>query len=238
MICLRPRLRALLCLVLGTSAQTVAWPAPVAAAPCPLSEVRFNRGPVVTSGVAVFDTSLSADERLAFDLVAGTLLLRHPNFPLLGNSSTHVRARDAFDVVGVAPGTPVSMVAEFSVDGAVWTPACGGSGCWGNLGISIAHGGVSATQNAQINIFTGQPPRLVHLVARLPVVLVAGQPEVLEFLIAGSESAGGNHFVIGDGAYRFLDVPPGVVVVSCQGVAAGPTPTRATSWGRVKAMYR
>ena len=238
MILLRPRLWALLCLALVTSAWTAAGPPPAAAAPCPLSEIQFNLGPVVTSGLAAFDTSLSADERLAFDLVAGTLLLRHPNFELVGNSSTHVRASDAFDVVGVTPGTPVSLVAEFSVDGAVWTPACGGSGCWGNLFISIAQGGVSATQYAQVNIFTGQPPRPVHLVARLPVELVAGQPVVLDFLIAGSESAGGNHFVIGGGAYRFVEAPPGVVVVSCQGYAAGSTPARAASWGRVKATYR
>jgi hypothetical protein len=41
---------------------------------------------------------------------------------------TFVDASDAYDVSGVPPGTPVALTATLSVDGAISTTGCGGSG--------------------------------------------------------------------------------------------------------------
>jgi hypothetical protein len=42
-----------------------------------------------------------------------------------------------------------------------------------------------------------------------------------------------------DAYLTFTALPPGGMIVSCQGYPAGPVlPTRQTSWGRVKRLYR
>ena len=72
-----------------------------------------------------------------YDLVSGTLLIYKDLGPL---RTAYSIAREAYDVTGVAPGTPVALTAELVADGAASTPGCGASGCGGTFGASIRHG--------------------------------------------------------------------------------------------------
>ena len=68
--------------------------------------------------------------------------------------------------------------------------------------------------------------------------LVAGTPAPVRVELTAYQSAGGRHVADGDAAIRFLGLPPGAHVVSCQGYADPSTPALPSSWGEVKALYR
>ena len=125
----RPRLvdRLALPLVLA-----VALFSPARAQDCPVAEMQFNAGGIFVSDAAAFDTVASATKELAYDAPAGTLALMHE-----GKFSTFVRLNDVFLLGGLISGTPVPVVLELVADGQVSTPGCGGSNCWGYLGVRI-----------------------------------------------------------------------------------------------------
>ena len=54
----------------------------------------------------------------------------------------------------------------------------------------------------------------------------------------GWRPPGGQHVSAGAGGYRFVGLPAGASVTSCQGFAGDPTPALPASWGGVKAAYR
>jgi hypothetical protein len=224
----------LLGLVLAAGAVALA-PAGARAQACPDGFAQFNGGtsfgaPAFVVTGAVFDTVLSPTKQLGYDLPSGQLTLRAD-----GKFPTSIRARDRFDVTGVPAGTPVALVVELAAQGTIATIGCGGSNCWGYLGVRIVHGAAQASDVAQENIFSG-PPRPVEAVAQLPVVIVAGQPETIELELYAIGAA--EFRETGLATFRFLGLPPGASIVSCHGYVDAPTPARAVSWGRVKAVYR
>jgi hypothetical protein len=198
---------------------------------CPASEIEFTPN-LASTYAAVFDT-LAGTRHVAFNLPQATLLVHHPG--ALG--ATFVRARDAYDVIGVAPGTSVLVFVELEVTGTISTDGCGGSGCWGSLRGRISDGVHSAEETASATIFAPESVP-VGLSVELPVELVAGQPNGLEFELMGYRAPGGSHVVDGTGQWRFTKVPAGAVIVSCQGYVDPTTPVRPASWGRLKAAYR
>jgi hypothetical protein len=202
-----------------------------AGASCPASEFDFGSTIYLEYG-ATADTTVDGRH--------GAYDLPHAHLEVLHNGAlgaTSVRARDAYDVVGVPAGTQVPATVELSAEGAVWSFGCGGSGCWGGLFGRIFDGVNEQHAQSDANVF-GPDTVAVSFVITLPVTLVAGQANELEFQLGGYRAPGGDHHVEGTGSWRFLGLPAGAEVVSCQGFVGGPTPARPASWGTVKALYR
>ena len=203
---------------------------------CPSSELRLATTNVIVSTSAAAETTDAASGtvclRAGYDLVAGRVRMVQCGFL----SHTYAIARDAYDVIGVPSGTPVSLTVEFALDGSVWTPGCGGAGCSGTLAGYLRHGGRTDEGVYSIHLFQGSAE--VHDVLRLPLTIVAGQPQAVEFELRGYRNPGGSHGSEGTGTIRFTGLPPGARVVSCQGFAGQATPVRSATWGRVKTIYR
>ncbi|MGH7726668.1 MAG: hypothetical protein ACREOU_14665 [Candidatus Eiseniibacteriota bacterium] len=208
----------------------------VTAQSCPSSEMEFRAQGMFTSDAATFDSTHAAFPtfRVAYDLVQGTVFVYH----CCSLGITSVETGDAYDVTGVAPGTPVSLVAELLVDGEVWDAGgCGGSGCSGSLGMSIEHGVEIEEYRFAPTLFGGARLEF-HGGIQLPVTIVAGVPEEIRFRLWGTRAPGGSHGATGTGRIRFLGLALGQSITSCHGYNADPTPVTDTSWGSVKAHYR
>lgn len=208
-----------------------------AADPCPSNEMSITSHPPFTSTAAVYDSSEFYDDvagyRVAYDHPAGTVGIHH----CCGLGLTYVTARDRYDVVGVPPGTPVVVVAELDVEGAIISRGCSASGCWGTLGFRLASGASVRESYLTRNLFAeGREP--VEGSLMLPVTIVAGQPVTIERQLWARKAAGGNHGAEGIGRLRFAGLPEGVRVVSCQGFGDQSVPTLRRSWGGLKSAYR
>jgi len=208
--------------------------APAAANPlCPPSEMSLAGSAPFTSTAAVFDSSTTlGDFRVAYDLPAGTAFMRQ--CCLL--ATTSVRASDTFDISGVPAGTPVALVVECTVEGAVFTAGCGGTGCSGTFGARLTHGTDADERIHSVHLFNGRAD--FTDVLRLPITIVAGQPERIDVTLYGHRNPGGSHGSEGSSRIRFTGLDPTLTVVSCQGYAAAPVPVRAATWGRLKVAYR
>ena len=233
---LRTRRQACGTLFVLPAALVLAW-ARSSAGDCPASELSFGPGSVFTSSAAVFDSSViySGDSgaRAAYDLPAGTVEVLH----CCGLGVGYARARDEFDVVGVPAGTRVAAVAEMAVEGWIISLGCSPSGCWGYLDAGITSGpSTSQITLAEELLPAGRLP--VSGSVQLPVTLVAGQPEIIEFALSARRAAGGNNGAEGIGRIQFTGLPAGARVVSCNGYGNVATPARRRSWGQIKTIYR
>lgn len=201
-------------------------------AACPESQYQVTSTDTVTTTAGVCAAEDTGGYSIAFDLPQGTVAMSQPG-TLRG---AWVEAADAYDVVGVPTGTPVALTVLFTVDGSVWTPGCGGTGCSGYVTIRVTHGAAYAETTYAIHLWSGS--QSFHDVRRLPVTIVAGTPEVISFKLRGGRSPGGDHGSEGHGQIGFVEIPAGVTVVSCQGFDAQPTAARKRSWGALKSIYR
>ena len=131
--------------------------------------------------------------------------------------SFKVVAQDDFRVTGLPPGSPVSVVAHLSV-----TLLKAGA----HLKDAAAH---DASALADLD------PVVTDL--SLPIAATAEQPFLLQVELSSIlDSAGGAN---GAGTLSFSGLPPGATVVSCNGyVGDQSTLARATSWGKLKRIYR
>ena len=209
------------------------------AADCPLSEWAFTTAlGWQTTPDAVFETSSGMTGpigglRVAIDIPGGQVGV----YRCCSIGITAAKLVDAFDVVGVPPGTNVTAVAELVIDGQILGAGCGASGCWGTLRGTVTSGTNSVQQYYTANIFAPDSVRVSGTVA-LPVTFVAGSPLQMDFMLEAYRAAGGNNGAHGVGTIHFTSLPAGVRVVSCKGYGADLTPTRAPSWGAVKLLYR
>ncbi len=198
--------------------------------------MQFRGQGIFTSTASEFDSTHASFPtfRVAYDLVAGTVEMYH----CCSLGITSVKASDLYDVAGVPAGTPVPLIVTFTVDGEAWDAGfCGGSGCGGILASSIQNGDqFNEVVNAP-TLFAGNRAQY-HDVIELPVTIVAGQPERIDFKIWGTRSPGGSHGSTGMGTIRFEGLPTGASITSCQGYGGTTTPARRTSWGSIKAIYR
>ena len=146
-----------------------------------------------------------------------------------------VNANDLYTVNGPPNGTPVSFGVQVHVNGVFIT---GGS-------FPVASGGATVTgpSGATLSISGGAVPvggfgyyGSVDTTAVLPVAVAAGVPFPLRWTVNAGAVSGSASM---DMSATFVNVPPGVVIESCQGYSSGSaTPARRTSWGRLKTLYR
>lgn len=210
---------------------------PASADTCASSEIQLAGQVTVTSTASTLDTTAVAYNGAegSYDIPQGKIYVHH------GGTlhPTSVASRDYYDVSGVAPGTPVTLTAEFDFAGTVSTPGCGASGCWGDFIASITWNGQTAQDFKNVNViadtWTSFP---VSGGTSLPITFVAGTPQLIEFKLSGFRDPGGNQIEDGTGHLRFVGTDSSIQVVSCNGFGDRVTPTRASSWGSLKVRYR
>ncbi len=205
---------------------------PSAAQSCPASTVTLGVGVSSISSAAVFDTSAVNQGEVRWDMTVGNTYL----FSAGSLSGLFGDVYDDFDVTGVPAGTPVNVVAELTVDGAVWTPGCGGSGCGGYYWVRFYHGTDSLVVQHSDHLYSGRLDH--HDVVQLAFTIVAGQPERLRIQSHGARTPGGSHLSEANCVLRFRDLPAGVDITSCKGFVGMAVPALPTSWGRLKRIYR
>lgn len=201
------------------------------AAPCPASLVTMGGTLSSISTATVFDTTTGLGEA-RWDMGAGSVYMR--SYGSL--SGVVVDAFDDYDVTGVAPGTPVTVFARLTVDGAIWTAGCGGSGCSGMYQVTFFHGTDSLVVLHSDHMFTGRTDH--HDEVLLPLTITAGQPERLEIRAFGRRNPGGAHQSEATCRLTFTGLDEGVGVASCKGFAGTVVPARVSTWGSLKATYR
>ena len=199
-------------LVLGLAAPMLA------AAPCPLNQI------LVTGAPGSSDTNLPADSRVgalasaAYDIPAGTLRAAAGASDTDQGYATLI-VQDEFHLVGLAPGTPVALVAHL-----------GGTGVSAHVEIHDAY------DHAAANDFDPTVRSTMDLT--LDLAVVSDRPFIVQYDLAVS----GGGIYGSDGAnlrFSFTGVPPGVAVVSCNGyVSESTVPVRRATWGRLKSRYR
>lgn len=215
---------------LAAASLALATGAPLAA-PCPESVVMMGLTVTSTSAEAVFDSTTGVGEA-RWNMGAGSVYMR--SYGSLAGVT--VDAFDDFDITGVPPGTPVNVLARLVVDGAIWTDGCGGSGCSGMYRVTFFHGADSIEVLHSDHMFTGRTDH--HDEVLLPVTITAGQPERLEIRAYGRRNPGGAHQSEAACLLSFTGLDEGVGVTSCKGFAGTVVPARASTWGRLKAIYR
>jgi len=183
----------------------------------------------------VYDTTIVLDSlnwvRVQFDRYAG-----HVEFSTKTSRRATASSRivETFDVAGVPPGTPVDAVLVFRLDGWV-QQTCGGSGCGHTLEGVLAVDSDSARAGGFFRPSPGRIPFAATL--SLPIHLVAGTPVEAHFVLSYVTNVGageGSSEAIGD--YFVTGLPPGVRAIACPG--GDVTPTRRSTWGALKRIYR
>lgn len=205
--------------------------APAKAADCPPGTVTLGTGISSISTEAVFDT-VALQGECRWDMTAGNVYLYSAGW--LGGP--YVDAFDDFDVLGVPAGTPVNLVAVLTIDGAVWTDGCGGTGCGGYYSVDFLHGADSLGVLHNDHLFSGRIDH--HDVLQMPLTFVAGQPERLHIRAHGARTPGGAHESEANCVLTFTGLDAGMGVTSCKGFAGLAVPVRPVSWGRLKTVYR
>ncbi len=202
-------------------------------AACPANDLNLSSQQTSTTDATAVDTTFQSNH-VAWNLAPGTLSLAY----CCSLAPTYLNVGDAYDVTGVPAGTSVPLIVEVPLVGEVYDAGhCGGSGCGGMFRATIVHGTESAEFVHSVTLFDGNRSPFTGVV-QLPVTIVAGQPEVVRFEFWARRSPGGSHGARGDGTIRFLGLPPGAAVVSCQGYSGSSTPARRASWGSLKSIYR
>lgn len=203
------------------------------ASPCALGSVSMNGGlyPTSLAEAAVFDTVGPSGEG-RWDMTAGRVLMRQNG----GLGGVLVVACDDFDVTGVPPGTVVNVLAKLVVDGSIWTPGCGASGCYGRYVVTLRHGDDSLVVFRYAHLYTGSAA--YHDEIQILVPITAGTPERIELRAYGRKDPGGSHGSEADCVLSFTGLDEGVGVTSCKGFAGTIVPALPSSWGRLKTLYR
>jgi len=159
----------------------------------------------------------SASATASYDIPAGVYYVSATDNGECGISA-RVTVQDDFRVIGLPAGSSVPIVAVLhaNVGGAVTT--------------------MTDADGHQVTLFAGLFDGVSGEVS-LPIAAIAEQPFRLTFdarTSADYQSGGG---VSAD--FHFGGLPPGAAVTSCNGyVGDHAVPTKVTSWGKLKSMYR
>lgn len=212
--------------------------APSAAAPCAPSTTYFKTySPTATTAsitAATYDYTFTDvwTAHAVFDRTQGTMAFSASSG---GFMNAIVTVNECFDITGVAPGTAVDAFLDWSLDG-FSRDNCGGSGCGLRFLFTLTAGGGSVAADAGISGPSNLTRPLATTLSR-PVHFVAGTPIAATFLMDyGSGPGAGSPSGEMTGFYRVRGLPPGVHAIASSG--ADVTPARATSWGRLKTLYR
>jgi len=172
----------------------------------------------------------------SYDLVNGLLEATCSSLGTQANVS--VSADDTYQILGRPPGTPVNFVVEFQVGGSIGINQCGGSG---NLSAAIINTGIPGAPsantayacNASCTCF-GSPT--LNTVLSLPMTKNAGTPFPVGYFLATNGVLSNETL---SGQFRFVGLPAGTSVISCQGyVQESPVAIQRASWGTLKLHYR
>ena len=201
--------------------------AAAAAFSCPESQYQKFPGAQlvpVTTPTASFDTSSCGAfgctaERLAFDIPNATFRVSASASGVSSGQSV-VSITDDFSATGFPSGSQAFLYLDLDLTAGFSSPNAGGHVTVVTPGSTPLDLGVTAGEShslAVVGMTAGQPVRITISVG------VDGQ--------ASSASIAGR--------FSFFDLPPGVVVTSCNGYSSDRAVTnRATSWGRLKTLYR
>jgi len=142
------------------------------------------------------------------------------------------QTEDEFQVVGIAPGTPLTLRARLALSG---------HGCqYASYGHGTAEaslttpGGMIDQRHLYVSSFGCQGIQDTLL---LVIQNNSGDPFRLTYYAAG----GGGDYGGGamDGLLYFEGLPEGASIVSCRGYTQNaPIATQASTWGRLKGLYR
>lgn len=155
-----------------------------------------------------------------------------------------VIAADEYRVTGPASGTPLSYFAELRLTGSVGFgcaphPVPIGGSVMGSLKESDANQ-ASASAVAALSCDEFQccgGPAGVDTILSVPLLQNVG--DVLTLTVRLSASAGHGIHAGVSGQLRFVGLPPGAIVTSCQGFRQDfPVSARSVSWGSLKVIYR
>ena len=157
-----------------------------------------------------------------------------------------LRATDEYALVGAPMGNPIPLEVQLHVVGTGGgAGTCNWGSGFGDLQIEVVD--VHGQSSARIDFYSpsgpcnetgccsGSSANLDSLLT-LHVVVDPAVPLRLEFSLYAIVGAGAASAQV---SLAFGDLPPGVSIASCQGyVEEAPVQVAATSWGRVKALYR
>lgn len=235
--CLRP---SLVTLTLAATSLLVASSASADAPDCPASLVTLVYR---STGSTSFTTALTYDStftpipdypyvyaRVAFDRTSAQLSVSAAN-----NLRAGVRLVERFDVTGVPLGTPVSATLVYRLDG-LTVNRCGGTGCGVWFGGRLVCGDDSTSANADYPGPCGYCEVPLAATLTLPVTVFAGTPIEAAFTMDYRTTWSGVSDAYGTGTYGISGLPPGVRAIACPG--ADVTPTRRSTWGGLKVLYR
>lgn len=162
-----------------------------------------------------------------YDLKAETFMLAASGASECGGGAA-LATHDTFTLVGPATATPLT----FDIQLVIGAAFSGGGLATSEANVALREG----ASNAQsVYLSPGNP---TDVTLSVPVTSAVGGTFDL-FVDADTYALG-----LGSGAsvnahIEVAGLPAGYAIVSCQGYVSDPTvPVRATSWGRLKAIYR
>ena len=219
-------------MLLAASALCLATPS--AADPCPsnavcIRDVECDTTTAVSAGLSrYFDGGVSAETGYDWYVRECRAMTQHPFYstPIEGT----VEASEDFFVVGLPPGTPLTIHARAHVvASASWTgyytPLIRARGWLEEAGA----GHVEAVAVASYE----EPLVSVDEILALDLPNLAGQPFRLSMGVESESREGGSMATV---TLSFENLPPGAQVYSCH--VGPPVPTRSASWGGLKLRYR
>jgi hypothetical protein len=215
-----------------TSAVLLSLSTPSSAA-CPDNMIGVSRTDVLfvtsTATASVIWTESIGDEvvpwtatetcpEVCYDLLKTTFVARGFN-TLYGPGATVVSVADDYTLIG-PPGAPIAFEVVLKLDATIETE-----------GRASAEASVMGSPSEQLQLTTTGIAQTA-----LPIVVAPGAAfRINAFVWAVGGHLGGTGLAVG--TIRFRGLPSGYSITSCHGGEI-PVPTRATTWGGVKATYR
>ncbi len=175
-----------------------------------------------------------------YDVLAGLLIASidvacNSSQPGGAPSGLETIVEDDYDLVGLAPGTPVSLSLAMHLKGEAHSFGEPGGPGGAQLRATMLEGAsnsatfLRATSLAEPSIFVNQA-------LGLSIAAVSGTPVHLRVAVRAEAFEGRGEL---QGLLEFSGLPSGVHLQSCRGYSSdAPVAARATSWGRLKASYR
>jgi hypothetical protein len=177
----------------------------------------------------------------AYDMMTGRLSAGASGSDI--SYSAGARVSDRYRIIGIPPGTLLSIRAELQVTGSISTNCRFTSDAGGQVSASLSEaGGEEASYRSGRTCFNcecfdyGDP---AEAVLAIPIMRTAASADEEFQLGIRLFTGAGNGHSSGTARLRFTGLPQGAAVVSCQGYRQEvPVPVLATTWSRIKAAYR
>jgi hypothetical protein len=193
--------------------------APATRAECPSSDINGSLTALPADSIAV------GGNAGAYDLRSGDLYAHAGGG--LGHRSSELWASDVYRVEGLPPGTPVDVTAELQVWAMAQNTSSHAAAWVWDITSGAAHQGGSGASLFAL------PPQTT----RLTIHTLSGQAFPVTWHFLAMESVDGCLATMW-GQFRFVTLPAGGYVQSCQGYLDLTVPVRDRSWGELKAAYR